>query len=175
MLLTYWSAVSFQSLYARTNGWAPVGEPPAERSVLDRWLLSVLHALVRDVTEALENFDTQRAGALLSQFVDDLSNWYVRRSRRRFWDGDPAALWTMHETLDVVTRLMAPLAPFITERVWQDLVVAAVPGAPASVHLAAWRPSWGWAWSIQELGCVDGVDARPRLVELGQSARAKAK
>ncbi len=172
VLLTYWNAVSFQSLYARTNGWAPVGEPPAERSVLDRWLLSVLHALVRDVTEALENFDTQRAGALLSQFVDDLSNWYVRRSRRRFWDGDPAALWTMHETLDVVTRLMAPLAPFITERVWQDLVVAAVPGAPASVHLAAW-PSWEADMVDPELNA--SMELTRRLVELGRSARAEAK
>lgn len=95
--------------------------------MLDRWLVSVTQVLVREVTAALEDFDTQRTGTLLQKFVDDLSNWYVRRSRRRFWAGDPAALWTLHEVLHTVTRLMAPLIPFITERVWQDLFVAADP------------------------------------------------
>ena len=69
----------------------------------------------------MEDFDTQRAGSLLSAYVDDLSNWYVRRSRRRFWAGDPSALATLHECLDVVTRLLAPLTPFVTERVWRDM------------------------------------------------------
>ena len=112
VLLTYWNAVSFQSLYARTSNWAPVGEAPAveSRPVLDRWLVSVRNALIAGVTAALENFATQRAGSLLSEFTDDLSNWYVRRSRRRFWEGQPSALWTLHETIDVITRLMAPLA-----------------------------------------------------------------
>ena len=73
--------------------------------MLDRWLLSELHRLTRDVTEALEVFDTQRVGSLLADFIDDMSNWYVRRSRRRFWDGDPAALATLHETLDHADRL----------------------------------------------------------------------
>ncbi|MFV0452343.1 MAG: DUF5915 domain-containing protein, partial [Propioniciclava sp.] len=173
VLLTYWNAVSFQSLYARANGWAPVGEGPAvaDRPVLDRWLVSSRHELVAEVTAALENFDTQRAGSLLSAFVDLLSNWYVRRSRRRFWDGEPAALWTLHETLDVVTRLMAPIAPFITERVWQDLVVAAVPGAPASVHLAGW-PSADTAAIDPELNRA--MELTQRLVELGRAARSDA-
>jgi len=106
--------------------------------VLDRWLASARNTLVKQVTEALEDFDTQRAGALLATFVDDLSNWYVRRSRRRFWVGSDGALQTLHDTLDVVTRLMAPLAPFVTERVWQDLMVTTDPTGPASVHLATW-------------------------------------
>ena len=89
--------------------------PPVH--VLDRWLVSARNTLTRQVTEALEDFDTQRAGALLATFVDDLSNWYVRRSRRRFWEGSDGALQTLHDTLDVVTRLMAPLVPFVTERV----------------------------------------------------------
>ncbi|HQD61854.1 MAG TPA: DUF5915 domain-containing protein, partial [Propioniciclava tarda] len=174
VLLTYWNAVSFQSLYARTNGWAPVGQAPAlaSRPVMDRWLASVRNELVRDVTAALENFDTQRAGSLISEFVDQLSNWYVRRSRRRFWDGDPAALWTLHETLDAVTRLMAPLAPFVTERVWQDLFVAAVPDAPASVHLASW-PLVDAAAIDPELDAA--MDLTRRLVELGRGARSEAK
>ncbi len=174
VLLTYWNAVSFQSLYARTNGWTPTGEAPdvASRPVLDRWLVSVRNELIAGVTDALENFDTQRAGALLSDFTDDLSNWYVRRSRRRFWEGQPSALWTLHETLDAVTRLMAPMAPFITERVWQDLVVAAVEGAPASVHLADW-PTVNEAAIDAELNRAMKVTRR--LVELGRAARAEAR
>ena len=83
---------------------------------------------------ALENFDTQRAGRFIAEYVDDLSNWYVRRSRRRFWDGDHAALSTLHHCLKVVTQVMAPFTPFITERVWQDLYVT--PETP-SVHISA--------------------------------------
>ena len=174
VLLTYWNSVSFQSLYARTNSWTPTGAAPAVagRPVMDRWLVSVRGQLVRDVTNALEEFDTQQAGQLLADFVDDLSNWYVRRSRRRFWEGEASALWTLHETLDVVTRLMAPLAPFITERVWQDLVVAAVPDAPASVHLAAWPAV---ADDAVDADLVAAMGLTRRLVELGRSARAEAK
>ncbi|MFP5415663.1 MAG: isoleucine--tRNA ligase, partial [Actinomycetes bacterium] len=173
VLLTYWNSVAFQSLYARTNGWSPAGspEPVGTRPVMDRWLVAVRNQLVVDVTDALENFDTQRAGSLLSEFVDDLSNWYVRRSRRRFWDGDPAALWTLHETLDVVTRLMAPMAPFITERVWQDLVVAAVPGSPESVHLASWPTTDAEG---DDPGLVAAMELTRRLVELGRGARSEA-
>ncbi|WP_342372852.1 isoleucine--tRNA ligase [Propioniciclava soli] len=173
VLLTYWNAVSFQSLYARTNGWTPA-PPPADTTlgVLDRWLVSVRNDLVAQVTDALEHFDTQRAGSLLADFVDDLSNWYIRRSRRRFWEGDPGALWTLHETLDVVTRLMAPMAPFVTERVWQDLFVAAVPDAAASVHLAS--------WPVADAAAIDpdlnaSMRTARRLVELGRSARSEAR
>ena len=75
----------------------------AQRQVLDRWLASATQQLVVDVTDALENYDTQRYGALISGFIDEMSNWYVRRSRRRFWDGDVGALWTLHETLEAVS------------------------------------------------------------------------
>ncbi|MDT0454114.1 class I tRNA ligase family protein, partial [Streptomyces hesseae] len=81
---------------------------PADRPLIDRWLLGELNTLVDQVTQALEAYDTQRAGKLLSSFVDDLSNWYVRRSRRRFWQGDAAALRTLHDVVETVTRLMAP-------------------------------------------------------------------
>jgi isoleucyl-tRNA synthetase len=174
VLLTYWNTVAFHVLYARTAGWTPAdGAPPvAERPVLDRWVHAETARLVGRVTAALEDFDTQRAGGLLAQFVDDLSNWYVRRSRRRFWDGDPAALATLHDTLDVVTRLMAPLVPFITERVWQDVVRSVDTSAPSSVHLAAW-PSYDEAAVDEELSA--GVALARRLVELGRAARADAK
>ncbi len=173
VLLTYWNTVAFQALYARTNGWTPGDGPvPAERHVLDRWLLSVTHQLVRDVTNDLETFDTLSAGTRLQSFTDDLSNWYVRRSRRRFWDGEPSALQTLHEVLDIVTRLMAPIVPFVTEQVWQDLVVATDPAAPESVHLASW-PVVDQALIDDELVREMGV-AR-RVVELGRAARSEAK
>ena len=104
---------------------------------MDRWALAELDAVVTDVTDALEQFDAQRAGQRLSAFVDDLSNWYVRRSRRRFWAGDPAALATLHTCLETLTRLLAPITPFITERVWQDVVRPVTTGAAESVHLAS--------------------------------------
>ncbi|MEU4095571.1 isoleucine--tRNA ligase [Streptomyces sp. NPDC026673] len=172
-LLTYWNTVAFQALYARTSDWAPSGADPApaERPLLDRWLLGELGALVRDVTDALESYDTQRAGKLLSSFVDDLSNWYVRRSRRRFWQGDKAALRTLHDVVETVTRLMAPLVPFITERVWQDLVVPVTPGAPESVHLASW-PAVDEALVDPVLS--DQMALVRRLVELGRATRAES-
>ncbi|MFD5556316.1 isoleucine--tRNA ligase [Streptomyces sp. NPDC127068] len=172
-LLTYWNTVAFQALYARTSRWAPsAADPaPAERPVLDRWLLSELHALTDQMTRALDAYDTQRAGKLLSAFVDDLSNWYVRRSRRRFWQGDKAALRTLHEVIETVTRLMAPLTPFITERVWQDLVVPVTPDAPGSVHLSTWPEA--------DLDVIDPELSRQmvlvrRLVELGRATRAES-
>ncbi|MFE6133592.1 isoleucine--tRNA ligase [Streptomyces sp. NPDC056437] len=172
-LLTYWNTVAFQALYARTSNWAPsAADPaPAERTVLDRWLLSELNALVDQTTQAMESYDTQRAGKLLSSFVDDLSNWYVRRSRRRFWQGDKAALRTLHDVVETVTRLMAPLTPFITERVWQDLVVPVTVDAPESVHLSTWPAA--------DLDAIDPVLSQQmalvrRLVELGRATRAES-
>jgi isoleucyl-tRNA synthetase len=171
VLMTYLNTVSFQTLYAGANGWTP-GTGGEGEQVLDRWLVSARNVLTRDVTAALEDFDTQRAGSLLADFVDDLSNWYVRRSRRRFWEGQPGALQTLHDTLSVVTRLMAPLAPFVTERVWQDLFVTTDPNGPASVHLAKW-PLVDQAVIAERLDSA--MRLTRRLVELGRSARAEAK
>jgi isoleucyl-tRNA synthetase len=175
VLLTYWNTVAFHVLYTGSEGWTPAnGEVPpvAEREVLDQWLLSELHTLTRDVTTAMESFDTQTAGSRIARFVDDMSNWYVRRSRRRFWHGDAAAFATLHETLDVLTRLMAPLTPFIAERVWQDVILPVTPGAPASVHLATW-PVADESLIVEGLGAR--VDLARRITELGRAARAEAK
>ncbi|MFC6238705.1 isoleucine--tRNA ligase [Longivirga aurantiaca] len=171
-LLTYWNTVSFQALYARESGFEPTttaAPPAAERPALDRWALSEAHRLARDVDAALESYDTQKAGRLLSAYVDDLSNWYVRRSRRRFWAGDPSALATLHECLYVVTLLMAPFTPFITERVWQDLFASTSDELPDSVHLSAW-PAVDGALVDDDLA-VQMATVR-RLVELGRAARA---
>ena len=171
VLRTYWSIASFQSLYARANDWTP---GRARRSpsigVLDRWARSEAHALIDEVSAALDVFDTARAGKALAGYIDDLSNWYVRRSRRRFWDGDPAALATLHECLDIVTRLLAPFVPFVTERVWSALF-AADRRRPESVHLARW-PVADAALVDTELG--EQVALVRRLVELGRAARAES-
>ena len=93
------------------------------RPLLDRWVLSELHAVTADVTGGLEALDTSEAGRRLAAFIDDLSNWYVRRSRRRFWEGPgtpegAAAFATLFECLQTLTRLMAPFTPFLTDYVW---------------------------------------------------------
>lgn len=174
VLLTYWNAVSFQALYAGANGWTRAGEAPAvaDRHVLDRWLTSQTQVLVDEVTRALEDFDTLRAGTALTEFVDTLSNWYVRRSRRRFWAGEPGALWTLHETLDVLTRLMAPLAPFITERVWSDLFVASGSTEVDSVHMASWPTA---DQRLVDDDLAEQMAITQRLVELGRAARSEAR
>ncbi len=165
-LLTYWNTVAFQSLYARAGNWDPATASLTNLTDLDRWAVSQATRLARDVDNALEQFDTQRAGRLIADYVDDLSNWYVRRSRRRFWDADNAALSTLHHCLKVVTQVMAPFTPFITERVWQDLFAG---NDVASVHLTSW-PEWNDAGIDDTLR--DQVELTRRIVELGRAARA---
>ncbi|GAA0708782.1 isoleucine--tRNA ligase [Dactylosporangium roseum] len=172
-LMTYWNTVAFQALYGRTASWAPSSSDPApaDRPILDRWVLSELNVLVREVDEAMAAFDTQETGRLLAAYVDDLSNWYVRRSRRRFWRGDPAALATLHEALRTVTLLLAPITPFVTEKVWQDLVVPVEPTAAPSVHLAAYpEPDE----ALIDAGLDERMTLVRRLVELGRTARAES-
>ena len=140
--------------------------------VLDRWLTSATQQLITTVTDALEAFDTQAAGQALAEFIDNLSNWYVRRSRRRFWDGAAGALSTLHHTLVTLTQLMAPMAPFITERIWQDLVVPTDPQAPASVHLSTWPVADA---ALVDADLESAMETTRRLVELGRSARAESK
>ncbi|MCW2705542.1 MAG: ileS [Blastococcus sp.] len=174
VLLTYWNTASFFTLYAEANGWDPATDPAptrAERPLLDRWALAKLAAVTESVTTALEDFDTQTAGRLLAEFVDDLSNWYVRRSRRRFWDGDPAALATLHEVLDGLTRLMAPFTPFVTDEVWTRAVAPGLADAADSVHLTSWPTV---DEDARDEALVAQMDLVRRLVDLGRSARTKA-
>ena len=135
-LLTYWNTISFHTLYAEASGFELSQSPDIkDRSMMDKWIISELNALIQEVDNSYSEFDSQNAGKALARFIDDLSNWYVRRSRRRFWDGDTAALATLHECLVSLTQLLAPMVPFITEHVWQELVKVADPTAAASVHL----------------------------------------
>jgi isoleucyl-tRNA synthetase len=182
VLLTYWNTVSFLVLYANAAGaqghaWGPAqaaAAPPArDRPLLDRWLLSELHATAQEVTSSLEGFDTAAAGRRLAAFIDDLSNWYVRRSRRRFWDGPAtqdgsAAFATLYECLHVLTRLMAPITPFLADHVWS---VLRGPGDPDSVHLASWPAA---DETLIDPRLSTQMALTRRLVELGRSARAAA-
>ncbi|GIH96755.1 isoleucine--tRNA ligase [Planobispora siamensis] len=172
VLLTYWNTVSFFTLYANAESWAPsvLAQAPAygERPLIDRWALAELHRTVAEVTSSMDEFDTARVGRRLAEFLDDLSNWYVRRSRRRFWSGDVSAFATLYECLETVTRLMAPVVPFITDYVWD---VLRGDDSPVSVHLAGW-PEVNSA--LLDPALSEQMALVRRLVELGRSARASS-
>lgn len=167
ILMTYWNVASFFTLYASHAEWSPSSaSPPPERPIMDRWALAEVHALAQETDRRLEEYDTAGAGRLLMDFIDDLSNWYVRRSRQRFWAADQNALVTLYECLDVVTRLLAPVVPFITEEVWQRVVRLGDPDAPESVHLAAW-PQPGPTDPVLS----EQMHSARALVEAGRAAR----
>jgi isoleucyl-tRNA synthetase len=147
VMLPYWNAYSFFTTYAEadeiTMADIESAPPPAERAEIDRWILSVLQSLIRRVNEQMEGYYLYNVIPPMIDFIDDLTNWYIRRSRRRFWrqrqagtDGDKlAAFATLHEVLVTFGKVIAPVLPFITEEIYQDLVVAHRTGAgPASIH-----------------------------------------
>jgi isoleucyl-tRNA synthetase len=175
-LLTLWNTYSFFVTYARIDGFDPEQDyvQPEDRSLMDRWALSELQITVRTVTERLDAYDVTAAGRAIGEFVDELSNWYVRRSRRRFWKGEDdrdkkAAHSTLYECLVTVAKLTAPFTPFVAEAIYQNLAVDGE--APESVHLADW-PEY-------EAGLVDvdlsgRMTAARRVVGLGRAARNAA-
>ena len=170
-LLTYWNTVSFFTLYAKASDFQLTGLPK-DSSTMDRWITSELNDLIARVDYAYENFDSQTAGSAIAQFIDDLSNWYVRRSRRKFWDGDSTALNTLYYCLKELTKLMAPMVPFITEHVWQEMIRNLEPAEFESVHLAN--------FPVSDTSKIDeqlskSVRLSRRLVELGRAARAESK
>jgi isoleucyl-tRNA synthetase len=141
--LTLWNTYSFFVTYANLDEWEPSEGVKSGTSDLDRWLLSSLNALVRDVTEAFESYNVPAATRPIEKFVDQLSNWYLRRSRRRFWktesDLDKAAAYaTLYEALRTLAYLLAPTMPFMAEELYQNLERKVNPERPASVHLAKW-------------------------------------
>ncbi|MFA5786431.1 MAG: isoleucine--tRNA ligase [Actinomycetota bacterium] len=178
-LLTLWNTHVFFVSYARIDGFDPAGAAPAvaDRPLLDRWILSELHQLVADVTSALESYDATGAGRGIESFVDGLSNWYVRRSRRRFWkaesDADKqAAYHTLYECLTTLSKLLAPFTPFVADALYRNLTVGPFPESPESVHLAAW-PQADPATVDLELG--QAMSTVRRLVALGRQARTETK
>ena len=174
---TYWNTYAFFVLYARLDKIDP--RLPVESgalAVLDRWILALLEQTKSSVTQALDSYDVQTAGAAIEMFVDQLSTWYVRRSRRRFWkatDGadKQAAYRTLYECLETVTYLMAPIVPFLAEEVFQNLVRGTRADAPLSVHMARWpesRPEYLDAQLLEQMAVVQ------RVVSLGRAARSKS-
>ena len=137
-MLTLWNTYAFFVTYANIEGWKPgtsAAPPVSERPPIDRWLLSELNLLVEKVDAGLAKFDATGSGRAIAAFVDQLSNWYVRRTRRRFWEGDSAAFATLYEALVTLTQLLAPYMPFLAESMWQNLVRSVQPEAAESVHL----------------------------------------
>ena len=169
-LLTYWNTISFFTLYANAADFE-VSKVSADLTLMDKWILSELNKLIVGVDQALENFDSQEAGQLLAAFIDDLSNWYVRRSRRRFWDGDEVALNTLYFCLKNLTLLLAPMVPFIAEHVWQSLIKVAEADQVESVHLADFPVA---NKKMIDENLSTSVALSRRLVELGRSARAES-
>jgi isoleucyl-tRNA synthetase len=156
-----WNTYAFYVLYANVNEPSGAGEP----TDLDRWIRSRLNATVERVIQRMEDYDTTFAGRAIAQLVDDLSNWYVRRSRRRFWDGDPAAFEVLHECLVTIAKLLAPLTPFVADEIYENL-----DGSEPSVHLCRF-PEPGKRDIELEWQMQVARDA----VELGRAARAQAK
>jgi isoleucyl-tRNA synthetase len=165
-LLQLWNTYGFYVLYANVNGVEPAELPGGEpASDLDRWILSRL-ATTRDVvTERLDAYDATSAGRAVAAFVDELSNWYVRRSRRRFWDGDPAAFATLRHCLVTVAKLLAPFTPFLADEIYDNL-----DGSEPSVHLSDW-PEAGARDEQLEFAMGTAREA----VRLGLAARGQAK
>jgi isoleucyl-tRNA synthetase len=174
-MLTLWNVYSFFVTYANIDGWTP-GEATPQYSLLDRWILSELHLLIRRVTTALDNYDVTGAARPFERFVDYLSNWYVRRSRRRFWKGEEdedkaAAYSTLYECLTTLAKLLAPFMPFIAEEMYQNLVRSVDGRAPESVHLCDY-PQANEALIDEKL--VEDTRLVMRLVSLGHGARNRA-
>jgi isoleucyl-tRNA synthetase len=162
-LLQLWNTYGFYVQYANVNGVPPAeGEPASD---LDRWILSRLSGTVVDVTERLDDYDATRAGHAIAAFVDDLSNWYVRRSRPRFWDGEPAAFATLRTCLLTTAKLLAPFCPFLADEIYDNL-----DGADASVHLCDW-PEPG----ERDAGLEVAMAVARETVRLGLAARGQAK
>ncbi|HEX4492579.1 MAG TPA: isoleucine--tRNA ligase [Acidimicrobiia bacterium] len=170
-LITLWNTYSFFVTYARLDGWEPEASDAAVADpthVLDRWVRSRLDATVTAVTDALSSFDALSGAQALEEFVSELSNWYVRRSRPRFWkSSDPAAHTTLHECLRTVTLLLAPYCPFVADEMYANLA-----STSESVHLA----DWPVADASRRIPTLDAeMDLARAVTSLGRSARVDAR
>jgi len=196
-LLPLWNAVSFFSIYANLDGWRPGRPEPAfdGRPALDRWILLRLATVVRDTTVALDGYRVVDAARAIATFVDDLTNWYIRRSRDRFWaasGGDGAAdkesaYQALYEVLVTLARVLAPFTPFVAEILHRNLVRTIDPGASASVHLEDWpSPTAGRAPTVTvngahiastaalyppEVRLEESMALAQRVVRFGHAAR----
>ena len=176
-LRTLWNTYAFLVTYAALpDGWTPGVPGPSERPTIDRWALARLDATTAAVTTALDGYDAAAGGRAIAGFVDDLSNWYVRTGRRRFWRSDDltdraSAFATLHECLVTVAKLMAPFCPFVADEMYANLVAVHDPDAPSSVHLTDWPVSG----DREDPALVAAMGAVRDAVSLGRAARKDAK
>lgn len=175
---TLWNTYSFFVTYANIDGWTPTQPAPApqDREPLDRWLLAELHQLTQTVTDAFENYDAVNATRPIEEFVERLSNWYVRLSRGRFWkseqdDAKLSAYATLYETLTTVSKLLAPTMPFLSEAMYRNLTAEQDRSQPDSVHLSAW-PQYDEA--LMDKTLMAEMALAQRVVRLGLAARNAA-
>ena len=171
-LLTFWNCYSFFVMYAEADGWKPGGEPLPVTSELDRWVLSRLHRLIASAHSAFQSYEHFRVIEAFQQFDDEFSNWYLRRSRRRFWESDRLAYQTLYTVLTTVIRLMAPVLPFLTEEIYQNLVRSVDPAAPESVHLAPYPQVDA---SLVDEQLEHAIDAVIRIKNLALNLRTASK
>ncbi|HLK66244.1 MAG TPA: class I tRNA ligase family protein [Bryobacteraceae bacterium] len=170
-LLTFWNCYSFFVMYATADKWTP-GDPVPVTNELDRWVLTKLQRLVAAAHSAFQSYEHYRLVEAFQDFDEQFSNWYLRRSRRRFWDSEPDAYQTLYTVLLTVTRVMAPALPFLTEEIYQNLVRAIDPAAPISVHLTPYP-------QVDE-ALIDGqleqsIEAVIRLKNLALNLRTQSK
>lgn len=184
-LIPLWNVYSFFVTYANLDGWAPggafdpdypEGETPASSNLLDRWVLARINQLVERVTASLEQSDFATAAWSINVFVDDLTNWFVRRSRRRFWksehDADKnEAYATLYHVLVKLTRLLAPFTPFVTETMYQNLVRGVREDARESVHHTRWPVVDG---AVIDNRLLDEMALARLAASLGLAARSSA-
>ncbi len=181
-LHTLWNTYSFFVTYANIDGWRPEPAAAPPTVEIDRWILSELHALIDRVSNALDEYDPTSAARELDAFVDTLSNWYVRRSRRRFWsaarlgadadlDAKRSAYQTLYHVLTTLARLLAPMTPYLAEDIWRNLAAELDAAAPESVHLADW-PTADPALIDTSLNAEMALVQR--VASLGRSARSTA-
>jgi isoleucyl-tRNA synthetase len=174
-LLTLWNSASFFVTYANIEGFRPVfddlvsGPQEIELKPLDRWMVDRAHALVAEATEALEGSLTVGVIRAFESYVDDLSNWYIRRSRRRFYSLDEAAFRTLWFALAQGLRIISPVLPFLADHLWDAIVAGPCPEAPDSVFLAGWPEV-----PAPDRALLEEVAEMRRVVELARSARAAA-
>ncbi|MBT5228416.1 MAG: isoleucine--tRNA ligase, partial [Proteobacteria bacterium] len=171
---TLWNTYAFFTLYASLDDIDLDEEVAlADRPEIDRWALALTHHTVRTVTAAMDAYDARSAGQALENFVDQLSNWYIRRNRRRFWKSEAgtnkqSAYLTLYECLDTLQRLIAPFMPFLAESMYQNLVCSRDSTAPISVHMSEW-PEVPDAW--QNTALREATEVIQAIVALGRGAR----
>jgi isoleucyl-tRNA synthetase len=176
-LIPLWNIYSFFVTYANLDEWTPRNTVPHEAlSLLDKWLLSKLNMLIKDVTNYLDNYDPYDAAISIEKFVDDLSTWYIRRSRRRFWkserdDDKNAAYTTLYACIKTLIKILAPFIPFLTEEIYQNVVRSVDPNAPESIHHNDWPVA---DEKIIDKDLIMDMDLTIKVCSLGRSARSKS-